>query len=392
MDQLKYDRLEQIREAGLESARLEKQPWSDSYWPFFTGTLAYRYADFAYDISELWSVNARYLLNTIGEPDVETLSPAEKYDLLVGDPNFTLTRTMINTGAPYSDSTGFVEQWMGLCHGWAPASFMYQRPTQAVTVLAADGQTEIAFYPADIKALATLLWANGTYDLRFIGWRCENSYDGPGRPGSTACLDTNPGTWHLAAVNQIGVSKRSFVLDAVFDREVWNQPMIGYSYKFFNPKTEKPADSIQSARVATWNFPEDRFRYYRSPRAQWIVGVEMEVLYTLETDPIPNPTDSEENDEVSEVTYRYDLELDSSGRIIGGEWHTMSHPDFLWVPSPGAEVSGVGDPYVPVNGGETWDGTRPIPRHWRNTARWVSTYSEPLKRIVVDLIRLSREN
>src|SRR5687768_11813943 len=110
----------------------------------------------------------------------------------------------------------------------------------------------------------------------------------------------------------------------------------------------------------------------------------------LETDPIAAPTDGEEDDEISEVTYRYDLELDASGRIIGGEWHTMYHPDFLWVPLKNADVYGVGDDYVPVTGGESWDGSQAIPRHWQNTARWVSTHSEPLKRIVVDLIRLSR--
>ncbi len=32
------------------------------------------------------------------------------------------------------------------------------------------------------------------------------------------------------------------------------------------------------------------------------------------------------------MDYHYDLELDSSGRIVGGEWYQNRHPDFVWMP------------------------------------------------------------
>ena len=51
------------------------------------------------------------------------LSPAEKYDLLVGDANYGLTKQMWNAGKGYHDRYGSVESWMGYCHGWAPAAY-----------------------------------------------------------------------------------------------------------------------------------------------------------------------------------------------------------------------------------------------------------------------------
>src|SRR5262249_50319012 len=153
----------------------------------------------------------------------------------------------------YQDSSGNVETWMGICHGWSPAAFMIARPTNAITVVAADGKTPITFYPSDIKALSSQLWANNPADSRFIGGRCnvkKPKVDSVGRIIDQDCFDTNPGTWHLAVVNQIGIGKRSFVLDVTYDYEVWNQPARKYSYVYFNPQTLKPVGKLQDAIVA----------------------------------------------------------------------------------------------------------------------------------------------
>src|SRR5688572_29322977 len=122
---------------------------------------------------------------------------------------------------------------MGYCHGWSPASFMMERPKHVIKVTAADGRTQIPFYPSDIKALATALWANANPPIRFISGRCESKKpkeDRNGRVTDPDCFDTNPGAWHLAVVNQVGVSKRSFVFDSSYDYEVWTQPAYSYEY------------------------------------------------------------------------------------------------------------------------------------------------------------------
>ena len=105
---------------------------------------------------------------------------------------------------------------------------MIQRPTKAIEVPAADGKTKIKFYPSDVKALASLLWANASPTTKFIGGRCNVKTRRPmqmaaSRIRPAATPTPAPGT--LAVVNQIGKSQRSMVIDATYDYEVWNQPM-----------------------------------------------------------------------------------------------------------------------------------------------------------------------
>ena len=52
---------------------------------------------------------------------------------------------------------------MGICHGWAPAAFSIERPENGFTVKAADGVTDIYFWPDDVRALASLHWAHSSY-------------------------------------------------------------------------------------------------------------------------------------------------------------------------------------------------------------------------------------
>jgi len=163
---------------------------------------------------------------------------------------------------------------------------------------------------------------------------------------SPAVFDTNPGTWHMSAVNQIGVSKRSFIIDATFDYEVWNQPMFAYSYEYFNPQTMKRVDSLAQARVPRAQFTSDRFKRYRGASYASIVGVAMRTRYVVETSPSHATTDAPSRDRINAVDYIYDLELDAGGKIVGGEWYQNTHPDFLWTPPPGARISTPASPHV----------------------------------------------
>ncbi|MBI2711992.1 MAG: hypothetical protein HYX41_03865 [Bdellovibrio sp.] len=134
VDQLRLTSLQAIEQNGLMTSRLSESPWSDDYWPIYTGVIAKRYADPNFPFSKNWNQNRWYILNSACS--IDNLSPAEKYDLLVGDPNWTLTVAMANDGAKYGG--GNVETWMGICHGWAPAAFMLSRPQNAVTLTAAS--------------------------------------------------------------------------------------------------------------------------------------------------------------------------------------------------------------------------------------------------------------
>lgn len=154
---LRFGRLDKARAAGLDSGKVEVEPWSDDYWPIAQGGLAKRYSDPEFPKGFDWKKIADYVESNAGSCSVDQLSPAEKYDLIVGSSTRELTQAAIKEGRPYWMREGSVARWMGICHGWAPASFSVARPQKSIEVMAADGRTRVRLYPSDIKAMVSLL-------------------------------------------------------------------------------------------------------------------------------------------------------------------------------------------------------------------------------------------
>ncbi|WP_155396231.1 ricin-type beta-trefoil lectin domain protein [Vibrio campbellii] len=381
--------LDELHRQTPNFKRLDVQPWSDTYWPLYSGAAAWRYGDRELSASNWqeyfdFSHIQKPVVSVQGQ-DREDLSPAEKYDLLVGDTQFTLSKRSWDSGKGYYESNGSVERWMGLCHGWAAAAYMLPRPTQSVTVPDANGEP-LKFYPSDIKALGTLLWAEAPFETRFIGGRCNiknPAKDENGRVIEPDCNDTNPASWHLAVLNQLGLSGRSLIMDATYDYQVWNQPVLGYNLQYFNPQTYRSASDPADVMISLESYDKDRFSTYRSRRAASIVGVQMQVEYMVETNPTHRSTDMPRYDGVSRVTYYYDLEIDANGEVIGGEWYQNRHPDFLWTPTPMAVAKSYYDGY-----GE-WDMSLPIPQNWQYQAPRASRYTQPMTAVVEALFAAS---
>lgn len=394
--------LDTMDEKRMHQQTLKKHPWSDNYWPIYAGILGNRYADEDKKDSADWKEQKNFVeefpVSYYLEKNLtDLLSPSEKYDLLVGDKKLSLTKRMWQEGQSYYDNSGKVEYWMGICHGWAPASYMLDRPQNKISVVASDGKTVVNFFPSDIKALASLLWANAGVSNRFIGSRCnakEPKKDDIGRITDSECFDTNPGTWHMAIVNQIGFSKRSFVMDATYDYEVWNQPVLGYEYTYFNPQTEMTSESWKEVALDLKDYTSDKFSKYRAPKTDKIVGVQMKVTYVVETAPDHSESNSDEMDASNTVYYRYDLELDKAGKIIGGEWYSNAHPDFLWTPAPDAKARSYGDRFTRLQKWKTYRHGRgdnkgafvSVPVSWQKAAAQSSKNGLPLGKIVEGLI------
>lgn len=397
VDRVEHRALEAMDRAGLAEGRLAESPWSDDYWGIYLGVLGWRYADPSFPASKDWKQNfdyaeahpARAVAASGDAAAIDRLSPSEKYDLLVGDALGTLTAKMWAEGRAYYDANGQVEPWMGICHGWAPAAYMVGRPTAAVEVLAADGRTKLRFYPSDLKGLASLLWAKARTVTRFVGGRCNDKdpqLDESGRTLSADAFDTNPGTWHLALVNQLGVAKRGLVLDATYDYEVWNQPAFSYVYHYFNPQEWRWATGLNDGIVERARFTRDRFAKFRSPEARYVVGIAMQTAYVVETRPSQATTDAPDKDALNTVDYYYDLELSADGQVLGGEWYVNKHPDFLWTPPPGARATTPADPYAAGD----WPKGQPVPETWRRAALRASGWGTPLARVVEQLVAWSR--
>ncbi|MCM2323100.1 MAG: hypothetical protein NDJ90_07535 [Oligoflexia bacterium] len=383
--------LQELESSGLRRSWLPAEPWSGDYWAYFKGVAGWRYADGGFPGAD-WLSNIQYIAANPADwiyrnsPSwaVNLLSPSEKYDLLVNDPQLELTRGQWEYGRAQYRKNGNVEPWMGICQGWAAAAMMIPRPRSVVRLVAGDGWRTLDFYPSDIQALASLLWATGEFESRFAGGRCRvanPATDANGRIVDPDCFDANPALWHLAVTNQLGVSRRSLTMDATYDYEVWNQPIVGYSYSYFNPQTRTYVRTLEEAWVPFAYFTTDRFAAYRSPEALGVVGIAMDVSYMIGR---PPSHATGEPDYYRTVRYYYDLELNASAKVIGGEWYQNAHPDFLWVPIPGARAVSQYEDLAT----ETWT-AGPPPTTWQLAAREASKVGTPLARIVEALIALS---
>jgi hypothetical protein len=283
---------------------------------------------------------------------------------------------------------------MGICHGWAPASYRVARPLKAVEVVAKDGRTKVPFYPHDVKGLVTLLWANAPVDTVGGGGRCNEKnpkMDSNGRVIDQVCFDQNPAAWHFIMVNLLGDRKESFVLDATFDYQVWNQPAYSYEIRYFNPETGASDVPRAAATIPLAQYTKDKFRSYRARAAVSVVGVAMDVSYVLESNASSQLHDDPVHDYRRTARYLYDLELDAAGRVIGGEWYTNVHPDFVWNPVFGARPYTIGDRQIDrIDPQSGWSGDRSVPDSWRPGAVSASRQGMPLAKVVETLVALSR--
>ncbi|HYX35501.1 MAG TPA: hypothetical protein VE954_20590 [Oligoflexus sp.] len=132
---------------------------------------------------------------------------------------------------------------------------------------------------------------------------------------TTGCSDTNAGAFHLVLANIVGLQKQSFVVDITRDREVWNQAVAGYTSREIRTltgdkisKTAAPG-TVKEVEIAT------TFYYTGEMNPAW--------------EPFGNGTDLDKRYHLPQ-SYRYKIEIDSNGNIIGGSWISDLRPDFLW--------------------------------------------------------------
>jgi hypothetical protein len=390
--------LQEMEEQKLLRAQLESIPWSGDYWAYASGILAARPFDPAFEEVDGWQKKYEYykanpsplLLEKQSQDAMKILSPAEKYDLLVGDDKFQFTESMWAQGKVYFDETGEVETWMGICHGWAAAAIVEPRPENSVDVPSFDQKWNIHFYPAEIKGLVSYSWATNPFPTKFLGERCNNKnpeLDENGRIKDRECFDLNPATWHTVVVNHIGVLKKSFVMDATYDFEVWNQPVLAYSYSYFNPETKKKTPKLEDAIIPISKFKSDKFKKYRSSKAAKVVGIQMRVAYVVESSADNSEQHSEGDDMVRYVEYFYDLELDKDNNLIGGEWHDNGHPDFLWVPYENAVANSYFDKMLAAH---PWPSSKSVPEIWSEAGKASNPHGVILNSISKGLIERSK--
>ena len=409
----------------------------------------------------------------------QNLSPSEKYDLLLGDLKFTFTQRIVKEiefrtktksylkinmyAAPFrlsdvqgvnnqnfltdvdskgqactmtggsptaykgldeqrgysywsTESGGWVTPDTNLNYGWAGASVFLPRPTKAVVVRGATGQM-ITFYPEDLKALGSYLFARTTtgpmfsMPLSYSGRPCADpkgpEQDEAGWIKDIRCNDLDPAIFHLALLNRIGVERAPMLMDVDNTAKITNVPVSAYALSYFNPRTGQ-AGNLSQAKMAIRG-AQDVYAKRRSPLAQYLVGVKATVTLVGPHGHENFRTqvkDSAKEDSLYSRTYAYDLELDSQGNILGGEWGDRSadfkqdqkgisyadQPDFIWMGNmlnaPSSEMAGYNtadqwdfsklrvDPVTKLNSSRpfgamkwAWNGSSELPKQWKSLAK-----------------------
>ncbi len=466
----------QAEEQGLNQKNLRHQPWSGSFWPDIIGGIANHYRDHT-KLGNQFRYLLRYELGSrrvwrdfrnvctnysrfSGDELNRKLSPAEKYDLLIGDAEFSFSKAVLDDidfrarhlkkyktidgsgqvgpgsmqGAanlvhyaddpasyvPYDRQVQYrywkprkdsISWWFGICDGWAPASVYLPRPVNPVTVTGALGH-RITFYPDDLKALGSYLFARTNNDYmssmryRFTGRPCAEigapRADQKGYVRDFRCNDVDPGLFHLVLLNRIGLDGMGFMMDIDNNRKINNHPVAAYKLSYYNVLTKKEGSVAKS--IVPRNRVEDAYQRRRNAKTAFILGVKAEIRYQHYVWPEDNrhrSTDSPAFDKSKGRVYRYDLELDANGDILGGEWGDRSiengktasgagQPDFLWMAStdalPYSEQSlyvSAGSEIDPArmrpfgNMNWAWNGAGPMPEDWIRAARADARWEPP---------------
>lgn len=134
------------------------------------------------------------------------------------------------------------------------------------------------------------------------------------------CRDINPATFHTALLRWIGKGSgsvgRGFVMDNARAEQVWNQGIWRY-------RTQVGELTPLKITLADGSRLVDPYESWRSEKAVSIADVETTVDYGVENGPFLDF--SREDEASSSVTFRYTLEFDAAGNLVGGEWHSTRY-------------------------------------------------------------------
>jgi hypothetical protein len=310
----------------------DRYGWSETYWPSNVGGIAYRWSHpnpepFKYKF------NSKEELKRMGMQELSQLSPAEMYDVAMGDYNYTLTRKMLGRYSPRD------LWWEGICHGWSQAATNYPEPAK-VLVTNPDG-IKVPFGSSDVKALLAMHEASnfgGAYS--FTGRRCKVSGKVPGEgdnrdrntnppsdedANSPDCKDVNAGAFHVVLTNMLGIHGRGFVADIDRFNDVWNQPVTSYETTIVSEEaiseSDRAAGVARKVRVHTKMTYGEELKFY-TPQ----LAAEGKKNFVSKS-----PVTGTVHQEFRFKPYEYYVEIDAAGKVIGGSWISETRPDFLWM-------------------------------------------------------------
>ncbi len=279
---------------------LKTIPWSDTYWPDQKGSIDDRWNQRT-PISFGFIPPSQEEVKRMSHADLYHLSPAEKYDLLMGRYDYPL---FWEVRANQNVSPSALE-WAGICDGWSMASIQFEEP-KPQDQLNPDGIV-IPFGSSDIKAVLDYAMAYH-FDPTYL--QAGDNCKGP------ICSGLNAGAFHIILTNQIAIQNHAFIMDRSPTNEIWNQPVYAYDLELVG--SVNPDSGTRGVRV------------------KGVVSY-IDELSAPEVDPVLGTP----KQKISKMFVDYALDLDQEGRIIGGRYlRKSSRPDSAWFPYGNFEFTG----------------------------------------------------
>ena len=308
--------------------------WSDTWWRNPWGGISYRWNAEPNPENFTYRTLTREEVMSASLSTLEKLSATEKYDIFMGNYDYPLTRRVRSLYNPRQ------EWWEGICHGWSMAAIAHVEPARN-DLPNSDGVV-VPFGSTDVKALLGFYYAkiHKTEKSTQIGSRCRIPGKVPGeaypqddvrfeppfflRGGS--CADLNAGAFHLALTNMIGLQNKGLVVEIDRYADIWNQPVGEFASEVVSTKTTRRGSEVRIKMTMTYG--EEAVTMDAESREDEEHGF-------VSMDPVTGTI----NNLTRARTYEYTLELDRAGKITGGEWHSNTRPDFLWVKEGAATFS-----------------------------------------------------
>lgn len=174
--------------------------------------------------------------------------------------------------------------WEGHCNGWAASAILRPQPTYSKI----DSASGVVFTMADQKGILAetdYCAAVSFYGSRYRGRSTDDRFD------------VHPPLFHKTIMYYINSLHKTIVIDYHADPAVDNHPVTGYTMNI------KKIDAHNFEVTAVLNFHKYDNRKTFPPG--------LAPMYTR--------------------TYRYTLQQNDRGEIVGGLWRS-ANPDFIWVP------------------------------------------------------------
>lgn len=313
------------------SIKDDRYGWSESYWPSYLGGIAYRW-NHPYPNPFEYEFFTKEELLLMTEDERAQLSPAELYDIAMGDYSYKLTKKVLKKFSPND------LWWEGICHGWALAASNYPEPDKT-TLINKDG-IKVSFGSSDVKALISMHDAFNSRGFYVrVGERCsvDGKVVGEGSQGDLnhtpsiqqaskpACKDVNAGAFHIILGSLIGIHSKGFVADVDRYNDVWNQPVTGYE-----------SEIVQTIPLSKKDLKNGVFKKIQL-KTKMIYGEELQFFNQAALDDgevnfvSKNPVTGTIAQAFRSKNYEYILELNSFDNIIGGEWISETRPDMIWM-------------------------------------------------------------